>query len=475
MADVLVVATQELRQAPTEVFDLFGSGEGGSWLFDAQCDSIRTGAPVALRIPSTGLGDGTVDVLGRFGRIVAGHLIEIVHDQPWAGRLRVVIRPGASGGSLVSVSGEVDQRGMDWLMRRRGWPVSAQADAGVHRIGLLTSKSGPGAVFSVASEYMAELAVEEINADGGLGGRPVELIVGDDQTDAEHAAREGRRLVAAGCRAVVASVTSASFSAVVSTLNGTGRPVIHSLLNEGGAGTGDVLRWGERPLDQVRAAAPTVMRNSEGKRWYMIGNDYRWAHGAHLAGERALSEVGATIVGNQFVPIGTENFESTLDGIERSGADCVLSTLIGADEVAFERQTAAAGFRSRWQTLSLVLEESARERIGDQASQGIWTALGYFEALDTPENIELVGRYRGTYGPLAPPLSSLSESVYEAFLLYAAAVRRSRGDDASITSMLRSSSGRMPRGAIKSEGPHRMHQELYVARAGTGGFQIQNG
>lgn len=472
---MLITATRELRHSPFEVFNLFGSGCGGSWLFDARCDVVRMGVPVGIRLPSDGLSTGSVDILGRFGRVVPGRLIEIVHDQPWSGRLKILIRPGPDGGSLVSVTGDVDQKGMDWLLRRRGWPVPSHVDAGVHRIGLLTSKSGPGAVFSVASEYMAELAVEEINADGGLDGRPVELIVGDDETNADQAAREARRLIAAGCRSIVASVTSASFGSAVDALSGTGRPVIHSLLNEGGAGAGDVLRWGERPFDQVRAAASTVMNSAAGKRWYMIGNDYRWAHGAHLAGERALAEAGATIVGNQFVPLGTEDFESTLAGIERSGADCVLSTLVGVDEVAFERQTWDQGFRSRWQTLSLVMEESARERIGDQASQGIWTALGYFEALDTPENIELVGRYRSRYGELAPPLSSLSESVYEAIVLYAAAVRQSRGDESTVTNMLRRSRGRMPRGTVRSEGPHRMRQDLYVARAESGGFRIQNG
>ncbi len=121
-------------------------------------------------------------------------------------------------------------------------------------------------------------------------------------------------------------MTSASFAAVEGVLAEAGRPVIHTVVNEGGDGSEYVLRWGERPLGQVRAASRAVMQSSAGNRWYMIGNDYKWPRGAHYAGERALAEVGGRVVGNQFVPLGTADFDAVIEQIERSGADCVLST-----------------------------------------------------------------------------------------------------------------------------------------------------
>jgi branched-chain amino acid transport system substrate-binding protein len=475
MAEVVLAATHEVALPPHEVYELFGARSGVSWLFDAQCDAVRTGAPVTLTLPPGSLGGERVQILGRITKAVPGRLVQIAHDHPWAGCIRVLIRPNKRGGSLVSVTGDLDQRGLDWVMRRRGWVIPDSADGTVHRVGLLTSKTGPGAVFTVASEYMAELALEEINEDGGLQGRRVELLVGDDQTNPSQAVSEARRLIDSGCRTIIAGVTSASFTAVADALATRGLPIIHPLLNEGGRGSEFVLRWGERPLNQVRAAADAVMKSAGGKRWYMIGNDYSWAHGAHYSGRRAISEAGAQVVGNHFVELGTADFSSVLERIEQSGADCVLSTLVGADEVAFERQTWDAGLRTRWETLSLVLEESARERIADAAAAGIWTAFGYFEGLDTPENATLVRRYRARYGAWAPPLSSLSESVYEACLLYAAAVRQGGGDPRSVASALRQSRARMPRGLVTSDGPHVMRQELRVARAVEGGFRVANG
>lgn len=79
----------------------------------------------------------------------------------------------------------------------------------------------------------------------------------------------------------------------------------------------------------------------------------------------------------------------------------MLSTFVGADSAAFERQCFALGVRNRCRTLALAIDESTLERIGD------------FERLPTEANSALVARYRRTYGPWAPPLSTLTESVYE--------------------------------------------------------------
>lgn len=472
MANVLITAAREIPLPPDQVFDLFGIQAGAGWLFDAQCDVVRPGSPVTLTVPADVSGE-TMQILGRIARCVPGRLIEIVHDNPWSGSLRVTLKAAAAATTRVSISASLDQRGLEWVAGRRGWPSRQPDDPSRHRIGLITSKIGPAAVYTVACEYAAQLAIEEINAEGGFHRQLAELVVGDDATDAGRAALEATRLVAAGCRVIIANVNSASFAAVCEAIGEDGLPIIHPCLNEGGGGSEHVLRWGERPIHQVRAVARAAMRDAAGRRWYMIGNDYRWAHGAHLAGSRAIEEADGEIVGNTYVPLGTTDFTRVLEHIDRSGADCILSSLIGADEVAFERQAWAGGLRSRCQTLSLVMEESTRERIGDTRATGIWAAFGYFEDLDTPENHELVSRYRAQVGRWAPPLSSLSVAVYEACMLYASAVRQSASDDpVTVVRGLRTAKARMPRGLVTADGPHALRQNLYVARAVPGGFQL---
>jgi branched-chain amino acid transport system substrate-binding protein len=475
---IALIADSHLAVPPDEAFWLFGQGGQSGWLLGAACDTVRPGAAVSLRLPIDLGSPGAVDMLGRIGACVPGRLIEIVHEQPWQGRLRLKFKPAPAGGTRFSVSAELDTDGLAWLMGRRGWVPPADRDASgpgdVHRLGLLTSKSGPGAVFATACDYLARLAVEEINADGDLRGKPVDLVVRDDATDPGRAGLEAGRLAAAGCRAVVASVTSASFEAAQRALAGTGTVLLYPLLNEGGAVGDNVLRWGERPLDQVRAVAGRMMKGTGSRHWYLVGNDYCWSHGAHRAAARAIEAAGGQVVGGMFTPLGTTDFSKVIDSIRGSRAALIVSSLVGADEVAFERQAWSSGLRQNCDVLSLVLEESTRERVGDDASTGIWTAFGYFESIEDAGNRELRRRYRQAYGRWAPPISTFSESVYEAVLLYASAVRGADDDQGDVVQRLKHARDSMPRGPVEAAGPDGLSQHLRVARAVPGGFRLVN-
>jgi urea transport system substrate-binding protein len=472
VGSVVIVADETVAARPDVVYGLFGARQGAGWVFAADCDVLAVGSAVTLHLP-VGAGQAAVDVLGRVASLAPPRQIVIALDQPWRGRLRVRLDQAGAESTRVSVSAEIDERGVEWLMRRRGWPACQPADDGEHRIGLLTSKSGPGAVFAVACENLAVMAVDELNADGGLHGRHVRLLIADDATDPVPGASEARWLIRAGCRVVLASVTSATFGAVQRAIGDSGVPLVHTVLNEGGGGPGHVFRWGERPADQLAVAAVPLMRTSGARHWFLVGDDYSWSHGAHRAARQVLPQEHGMVVGERFVPLGTKDFEPVIEAITRFGADLVLSTLVGADEVAFERQCLAMGLRSRCKTLSLVLDESTRERIGDSAAAGLWTAFGYFQQLPTAENKAFLARYQDAFGRWAPPVSTLSESTYSAVHLYGAAARQAREDDpGQVAAQLRRLRATLPRGSVELMGPHHIRQQLRLAEASAGGFRL---
>ena len=100
-----------------------------------------------------------------------------------------------------------------------------------------------------------------------------------------------------------------------------------------------------------------------------------------------------------------------------------------------------------------MLDESTRERVGDRAAAGLWTAFGYYQQLPTAENRAFLARYRNTFGPWAPPVSTLSESIYSALHLYGTAVRRAAA-------------------AGRRRWPHQIRQQLRLAEASVGGFRL---
>lgn len=472
MQTVVLVAGEHHPVPARQLYASFGSGAVGGWLLGAACDAVRPGAAVSAQIP-LGAGGPDVLLLGRISSCTPGAKITIVHDQPWRGRvhLRFLDQPG---GATLRVSAELDDAGLAWWMEQRGWRQGTTADPSVHRIGLLTSKTGPGAIFAIACEYLARLAVDQINADGGIGRCRLELAVHDDATDPARAAVEAHRMVQDGCRAIVASVTSASFEAVRLAVAAAGLPLIHPVLNEGGRGEDNVFRWGERPLAQIRAAAPLMRRDGTDPRWFHIGNDYSWSHGAHRSALRAIDEDGGSVTEQAFTPLGTADFTPFIERIAASGARSILSSLVGADEVAFERQLWAAGLRDQCSVLSLVMEESTRERIGANVADGIWTAFGYFGDLDSEQNQHLRRQYVDAYGSWAPPLSSISEAVYEAILLYATAARTPHHDAVDIVRSLRHVSAELPRGRVELNGPQVMKQRILVGQSAGDGYALVN-
>lgn len=469
MAGLALTATQRIEAPREAVFALFGAGTGAGWLFDAACDRVAVGAAVTLQAP---IGGQPLAVLGRICAVRPPTRIEVQLDQPWRGRLRVLFDADGPA-TRVRVVADLDDTGLQWLLRRRGYPVHDEPDGGAHLVGLLTSKSGPGSVFAAPTENLAAMAVAEVNADGGIRGRPLRLVVGDDGTDVVTGTAEAWRLVRAGCRTILAATTSATFARVSAELQPAGVLLVHAVMNEGGMGGDLRVQLGERPCGQLRAAVGPLMRATGGRRWFLAGNDYVWPQVVHTAARLVLADHGASIVGEAFAPLGTCDFTPLIERIQRSGADLVLSSFVGADLVAFERQCHAMGVRDRCRTLALALDEPTRERIGDVAAAGTWGVAGYFEQLSGEANTSFLRRYRTAYGRFAPPVSSISESAYEAVHLYAAAARRAGEDEPrTIARELRTSHSDFPRGAVTVAGPETVWQGLFVAEAVPGGFAV---
>lgn len=470
MAGVVLAAARHFDLAPDVVFASIAGQERG-WLFGARCDRIEVGATISLEVPFAA-DSGAFWIHGRIRRLRPDALLEIEHAQPWRGRTTVRLSASRTAGTRVALTCELDEGGAEWLVRRAGLPSFSPSRPGVRRVGLLTSKTGSAAIFALATENVGILAVEDINADGP--DRPYELVVGDDATSTVTAEREVDRLADAGCRVIVACVTSASFAAAQRAARRRGVLIIHSLLNEGGRPLASAVRLGERPQRQLRAAVGPLMRHSGGSRWFIVGHTYSWSLAAGRAAREVIPAAGGTIAGEARLPLGHGDYRPVVERIMRSGADLVLSSLVGEDEVRFERASHAAGLRARATTLSLVMEESTLEHIGRRQAAGVWAAMAYFEALPTEVNRDFVRRYRARFGTWAPPVSSLSESVYSAFMLLERALASEpEGSPLQLSRSLRRVRRETPRGMLSFDEGETYTQDIHLAVAGMSGFRLQ--
>src|SRR3712207_2931137 len=134
MDGLALSAEQRVDAPPAAVFALFGTGAGAGWVFDAACERLAVGTAVTLHAPLGGPGGGRVSVLGRITAVRPGSRIEIRHDQPWRGRLRLLFDPDGPG-TRVRLIADLDGAGLEWLMRLRGHPLRDAPRPAGHAIG----------------------------------------------------------------------------------------------------------------------------------------------------------------------------------------------------------------------------------------------------------------------------------------------------------------------------------------------------
>jgi len=340
-----------------------------------------------------------------------------------------------------------------------------RSDADAIDVVLLIPLHGSAGIYGPSSELCAQLAAEEVNADGGVLGRPLRLRVVDASGPPARIAAVVRALVTEGeVDAVVGWHISAVRNAVAPQIAGL-VPYVYTALYEGGESHPGVFMVGETPSRQLLPAMRWLRAEAGVRRWCIVGNDYIWPRGTAAAAKLYAPLCDGQICDEVFVPLGSAEFSDVVRRVDRHRADAVLMLLVGQDAVEFNRAFAKAGLDDSCRRLSTLIEENTLLASGAESTRGICAAAAYFESLVTPESQQFGGRYGRRFGPDAPTLNSPAESCYEGILLLAALVRAARTLDVpalcAVADTVRYAG---PRGELRMREQH-LDQRVYLAEA----------
>ena len=426
MGELVLNNEVRLDASPGELFELFGSGDTSlGWLFGGEAAALRPGSLVRLALPLGGpaRSAGTARVLS----YRPNRRIDLVHESPWAGRVVCRFDPASGGGTRLRVRITIDDREVARLGAELGLLGGFDVDVREVPLGLLASLSGSAGILGRSTVNCAQLAVEEINSDGGVTGRDVRLVVADDSTDPGIGAMAMRRL----CRtprlaAIVGMHSSATFAVTGPMAVAEGVPYLYTPTSEAAASHPLLVRFGETPLDQLHRALPRMAVQTGGSRWFLAGNDYSWPRAIGATARSVIESTGGRVAGEGYLPLGAQEFEPVLSAIDRCRVDLVVSSFVGQDHVRFERDLAASGLRNGLRSFAPLMDDAVVEHLGESAA-GTWNVLGYFAGLDTGENRRFLRRYSDRFGTCAPPVSAAAEGVYEAIHTWARACRAGGG------------------------------------------------
>lgn len=289
------------------------------------------------------------------------------------------------------------------------------------KIGFHSGLTGLETLLGETQVNCFQMAVDEINAAGGAGGREIEYLIEDNQTSTRGSIDKTRKFIQQdNVDVIVGMITSLERSAALSVSAPAKKLVIYPTYYEGGECERYLACTGQIPNQSVDPFVPWIADNV-GKSVYIIGSDYGWPRETAKAISAAFERAGGTTLGTEFFPFGTQDFGPALDRVRAAQPDVVWELCAGADALTFLKQYAS--FRPGGQLLTNGLDELFTTAMDGAEVEGIIVNQSYFSSLNTETNQTFLANYRARYGA-DRHVNSIAESTYVGTWLYAKAVEK---------------------------------------------------
>ncbi len=350
-----------------------------------------------------------------------------------------------------------------------GLPGRALAGEPV-KLGLLTPMSGVSAHYGPVLKNAAELAIEEINAAGGILGRPVRLFVEDDKFSTAPAAEAAKSLLEREqVVALIGTISSATTNAVIPVATRAKRPFLYVIQGEYKGCNPYIFALGPTPYQQMKSYVPWMAKN-QGKVFYMIGSDYVFPREMNGQVRRFLEPLGGKVVGEEYVPLGTKDYSTILTRMEAARPEVIWSTLVGSDAFAFLKQAHEFGLQKKIHISAYPGYNSSSYLAVKEIAEGKYTVGVYSGELDNPMNRRFVEKYRERYKP-AGPMYEVANTTYTGVHLIRAAAEKARSlDGDALVKALEGLTLDSPAGRITLDPKtHLATQYVYLFRVEAGG------
>jgi branched-chain amino acid transport system substrate-binding protein len=311
-------------------------------------------------------------------------------------------------------------------------PAAAQAPP--IKVGVLYGLGGASAPYTKPAVTGHEMAVEEINAKGGLLGRKVQLLVRDDQSKPDVGVREARDLILKEKVDFLTGIIHSGVALAVSEVAKEHKTLLLVSIAKTAALTEDkghryVFRSTSNSLIEGRAAA-ILMAQQPFKRYAVTGPDYEYGHriAEDFVAQLKKLKPDVQIVGEAWPKFGERDFTPHINALLQAKPDMVFSSIWGGDHIAFVKQAKPYGFFQKTQYMAISQGDlDVAVPLGAEAPEGMWVSANYaFYFPDTPANREFVAKYKAKTGEL-PPAGALYGYMNTNFLLEA--IRKAKSTD----------------------------------------------
>ncbi|WP_026191363.1 urea ABC transporter substrate-binding protein [Methylosinus sp. LW4] len=322
-------------------------------------------------------------------------------------------------------------------------PARAE-DKGPIKVGILHSLSGTMAISETVLKDTALMAIEEINAKGGVLGRKLEPVVVDPASNWPLFAEKARQLLATDKVAVVfgcwTSVSRKSVLPVFKELNGL---LFYPVQYEGEELEKNVFYTGAAPNQQAIPAVEYLMSKAGGgaKRFVLLGTDYVYPRTTNKILRAFLHSKGVADadIMEEYTPFGHSDYQTIVANIKKfasGGKTAVVSTINGDSNVPFYKELGNAGLKAtEVPVVAFSVGEEELRGVDAKPLVGHLAAWNYFMSLKNPANTEFKKKWaayakaHGVANADKPLTNDPMEATYIGVNLWKQAVEKAKTTD----------------------------------------------
>jgi urea transport system substrate-binding protein len=278
-----------------------------------------------------------------------------------------------------------------------GWAFQSYKPQPPIRIGVLHSLTGTMAVSERPLVDAVQMAVSEINARGGVLGRPLEIIVADGQSDAAVFAREAERLITQEKVSVLFGCwTSSSRKAVKPVVEKYRHLLFYPVQYEGLEQSPNIIYTGSAPNQQIIPGTHWALENL-GKRVYLLGSDYIFPRTANRIIRDIVRVAGGQVLAERYIPLGSSDMAASVAEIQRLKPDVILNTINGDSNFNFFQALQTTDAKSI-PILSFSVSEGELTNQPGLSLSAHYAAWSYFQSTATDNNRRFVADYKRLFG-----------------------------------------------------------------------------
>jgi len=332
--------------------------------------------------------------------------------------------------------------------------------------GVLQSLTGTMAISEITVKNAEMLAIDEINAAGGVMGKKINAIVEDGASDPSTFAQKASKLIESDkVSTVFGGWTSASRKAMLPVFERTKNLLWYPVQFEGNECSPNIMYSGAQPNQQALPALEWAVKQGH-KSYFLIGSDYVYPRTANLILKKHIEKGGMQVAGESYVPLGGTDFSGVIAKIRQAKPAIIINTLNGDSNVAFFKQMAAAGLSPKvLPVMSFSIGEQEATAMGTQLVEGSYAAWNYFQSLTGDANAKFIAAYQQKFGADAAITDPMVHGYLDVYA-WKAAVEKAKSFEPDAVRKAAASLGGFatPMGTVSFAGNQSLVQKAYIGR-----------